>query len=412
MKLEKINQDKYKWVIWGVLALAYVIVFFHRLAAGVVKEDLMQTFDISSTTFGVVGSLYFYAYMFMQIPSGILADSLGAKKTATLGTLVAGIGSIVFGMASSVVMIFIGRIIVGLGVSVIFISLLKILAEWFEPESFGKMSGITSFIGNMGGILAQSPLALMVAAFTWRTSFIAIGLITLLVSGLCHMFIINSPNEKVQTTSKVNIKEGLGIVLKNKYTWPGFFVFAGLFGAFASMTGTWGRSYISEVYGLSKVSSANYIAIMVLGMAIGSVIIGQLSDRIKKKRVPMIVFATTNLFSWVLFVFTTLSLPLMGILLFTLGFTTSAFVLSWGCSKEVNPPHITGISTSVVNMGGFFGAAIAPVVMGNIIDRLGTDVIAYKTAFIVCIVCSALGVLATFFIKETNCKNIYDELAA
>ncbi len=83
MKLDNIkNKNSYKWIIWGVLALAYVVVFFHRLAAGVVKEDLMSSFDMNATTFGVVGSLYFYAYMFMQIPSGILADALGAKKNS------------------------------------------------------------------------------------------------------------------------------------------------------------------------------------------------------------------------------------------------------------------------------------------------------------------------------------------
>lgn len=406
------NNKSYKWVIWGILALAYVIVFFHRLAAGVVKEDLMSTFQISSTTFGLIGSLYFYAYMFMQIPSGILADSLGAKKTATLGTLVAGIGSVIFGFAPNVTMIFIGRTTVGLGVSVIFISLLKILSEWFEPESFGKMSGITSFIGNMGGILAQTPLALMVAAFTWRKSFIAIGGVTLVISLLCFTLIKNSPNEVEKKNEKIDIKGGLKIVLKNKYTWPGFFVFAGLFGAFASMTGTWGRSYMSEIYGLSKVDSANYMVIMILGMAIGSIIIGQLSDRIRLKRIPMFVFALINVISWIIFVYTNLSLSVVGILLFVMGFSTSAFVLSWGCSKEVNPPNITGISTSVVNMGGFFGAAIAPVVMGKIIDNLGTDASAYKAAFTVCVVCSVIGFVATLFVKETRCKNVYEDIAA
>lgn len=108
----------YRWVVWGVLALAYVIVFFHRLAAGVVKDDLIREFNISGTTFANLGSTYFYAYMIMQIPSGMLADSLGARKTVTIGTLVAGIGSAIFGFASTIAMAFFGRLLVGLGVSV------------------------------------------------------------------------------------------------------------------------------------------------------------------------------------------------------------------------------------------------------------------------------------------------------
>ncbi|MCH4886066.1 MFS transporter [Acidaminobacter sp. JC074] len=396
-----------KWIIWGVLALAYVVVFFHRLAAGVVKEDLMQTFSISSTTFGLIGSLYFYAYMFMQIPSGILADTLGAKRTVTYGTLVAGIGSLVFGFASNVVMIFIGRILVGLGVSVIFISLLKILADWFEPENFGRMSGITSFVGNMGGILAQTPLALVVAAFSWRHAFIGMGLVTLVICLMCKLIIVD---KKKEVSEKVDIKKGLLIVIKNKHTWPGFVVFAGLFGAFASMTGTWGRAYMSDVYGLTKVSSANYMAIMVLGMALGSIVTGMVSDKVKLKKMPMVVLASINVISWGFFVLVNLPLQMIGPLLFVMGWTTSAFVLSWGAAKEVNPKEITGISTSVVNMGGFFGAAIVPVIMGRIFDSYAfIDAGAYKTAFLVCLFSSLFGLVGTFFIKETHCENIYDK---
>ncbi len=296
--------------------------------------------------------------------------------------------------------------------SVIFISLLKILSEWFEPNAFGKMSGITSFMGNMGGILAQTPLALMVAAFTWRTSFIIIGVITLFVSLLCYVFIINSPRKvtKAKTKEKTDIIGGLKTVIGNKHTWPGFFVFAGIFGAFVSLTGTWGRSYMSEIYSLSKVESANYTAIMILGMAIGSVIIGQISDRLKLKKIPMIITALINLISWGIFIFIPLGLNQVGIVLFIMGLTTSAFVLSWGCSKEVNPPNITGISTSVVNMGGFFGAAIVPVIMGKIFDSNQdmSNELVYKYAFIVCIISIAIGFIATFFIKETHCENIYE----
>lgn len=421
----KMNKKQYRWVIWGILCLAYIVVFFHRLAAGVVKEDLMQSFGISATTFGTLGATYFYAYMVMQIPSGILADSLGARKTVTIGTFVAGVGSIIFGMATSIGLGFLGRLIVGLGVSVIFISILKVLSEWFEPDEFGKMSGITSFLGNTGGILAQTPLAILAAAITWRMSFIVIGVITLIISLLCYMLVRNKPEEidsdravkkqdKRLGKTKHNIKKSLSIVIKNRYTWPGFFVFAGLFGAFASMTGAWGRSYLTDVYDMSIIKSANYMAIMVLGLAIGSVFIGQLSDRLKLKKKPMILFSAINMLGWSWIVLSkNPPLSIMPILLFVMGFTTSAFILGWGSSKEVNPIEITGIATSVVNMGGFFGAAILPTFIGMIFDKYGNQLVAvdlYQKAFTICLISSAIGFIATFFVKETHCKNIYKEL--
>lgn len=431
--MEQLNNAKvkklksYRWVVWGVLAVAYIIVFFHRLAAGVVKDDLMKTFDISGTTFANLGSMYFYAYMIMQIPSGILADSLGARKTVTIGILFAGIGSIIFGLAPTIGFAFFGRLLVGVGVSVVFISILKIQSEWFKESEFGTMSGITSFVGNMGGIIAQTPLTLMVAAITWRYSFVAMGIFSIFIAILCYIIVRNTPTEmnlpsikqlegkEIKDTIKVkpDLMKGLMKVILNPKTWPGFFVFAGFFGAFVSLTGAWGQSYMVDVYGVSKVSASNYIIVAVLGMAIGSIAIGKFSDAIKKRKLPILLFGAIHVVSWAILVFVGGGKPpinILAVLLFVLGFTSPVFVLGWGCSKEVNPPEIAGISTSVVNMGGFFGAAILPIILGKVFDKYG-DVLStvelYHKAFLYCFISVAIGYMFTFFITETNCKNVY-----
>lgn len=429
------NQAKkhYKWLVWGVLVLCYVVVFFHRLAAGVVKNDLIEAFQISGTTFGTLGAMYFYAYMLMQIPAGMLADTLGARKTVTLGTILSGIGSIVFGMAPTIAVAFIGRLMVGLGVSVIFIAILKVLSVWFEPSAFGKMSGLTSFVGNMGGILAQTPLALLSAAITWRMSFVAMGIVSLVLAVLTYTIVRNRPEDlmeghkgvstlndqntepKTSESEEVNLLEGLKIVVSNFYTWPGFFVFAGLFGAFAAMTGAWGQSFLVDVYGMTLVEAANHMAMMVLGTAIGSIVIGQVSDRLRLKKKPMQLFSALCFLGWTTIVWVK-GIPQIWLmpLLFSIGFTTSAFILGWGSAKELNPKKYTGIATSVVNIGGFFGAAIMPTLLGRVFDQYGhlsADAL-YQKAFMLCWISVLIGFIGTFFIKETYCENRYEEWIA
>jgi sugar phosphate permease len=104
----------YRWLVWGTMALAYIVVFFHRMAAGVVKDNLVDAFNISNATFANLGAAYFYAYMLMQFPTGILADTWGARKTVTTGMLLAGAGSLIFGYAPSVGWAFLGRLLVEL----------------------------------------------------------------------------------------------------------------------------------------------------------------------------------------------------------------------------------------------------------------------------------------------------------
>ena len=417
----------YRYVVWGVLALAYVIVFFHRLAVGVVKDELVNTFNISGTTFGNLGSTYFYAYMLMQIPSGMLADSLGARKTVTVGTLVAGVGSIVFGYAPTIFWAFFGRLLVGLGVSVVFISILKIQSEWFKESEFGTMSGITSFVGNLGGVFAKAPLVIMVGYLTWRVSFAIIGVLSIVIAILCYVFARNTPGEiglpsiaeiegkdtKKSSDKKPDLLKGLAKVISNPKTWPGFVVFAGFFGAFVTLSGSWGETYLVQVYNIPKVKAASYTMAAVLGLAIGSIVIGKFSDSIKKRKLPMMVFGVIYVICWTTLVFLNGGKPPIEILmplLFVLGFTCPVFVLGWACAKEVNPPEIAGISTSVVNIGGFFGAAILPPMLGKVFDKFGGSlppVELYHKAFMYSFVSVVIGFIFIFLIKETNCRNIY-----
>jgi len=417
------NMNKYRWFIWGLLAFAYIIVFFHRFAAGVVKDDLITDLALSEAGFASLGAMYFYAYMFMQIPVGFLADSLGARKTVTIGTVFAAIGSIIFGLAGTVFLAFLGRFLVGLGVSVVFISILKILSTWFKESEFGTMSGITSFVGNMGGLIAQTPLVWMVSMFTWRNTFIAIGVVTLFVAILIYVFVRNTPQEKGYpsiaslegreekhtTKVKVNLFKALLEVVTNWRTWPPFVIFACFFGSFTALTGYYGTSFMMDVYGLEKSDAANYMMAAVLGLAIGSIVIGKVSDALKKRKLPMLISGIVLLLSWTALVFMNNGQPALGLmypLLFIMGLSTSAFILGWACGKEMNNPKVAGISTSVVNMGGFFGAAVIPTFVGNALAG-GHDIVAYNTAFKLAYICIVIGCISIFLVKETNCKNIY-----
>lgn len=422
---------RYRWAVWGVLILSYIIVFFHRLALGVVSDELIDAFKMTSTSFANLGSMYFYAYMVMQIPSGILADSIGARKTVTYGTILAAIGSIMFGWAPNITIAFLARIFVGIGVSVVFISILKIQSNWFLEKEFATMAGLTAFMGNMGGILAQTPLAYMVALLTWRTTFVYIGFGSLFIALLCYGIVRNTPEEmglpkieeidvgrkKQEDLERPPLMQALIKVLKNKYIWPPFFLFAGVHGAFIALTGTWGIRYLVDVYGLTPRVAANYTTISVLGLGIGSFVIGRVSDYIKKRKLPTVVYTAVALTSWTALVFINGGKPPIAMLypiFFLIGFSCAAFVTCWSCGKEVNHPSVTGISTSVVNTGGFLGAAILPPILGRVFDFYsgGTlDVrLVYQRAFIFCFIFALGAFVISLLVKETHCKNIYNEI--
>jgi len=259
--------------------------------------------------------------------------------------------------------------------------------------------------------------------FTWRNTFIAIGIVTLFVTVLIYIFVRNTPQEKGfpsiaeiegreekhVTKEKVNLMGALIGVVKNWRTWPPFIIFASFFGAFTVLSGFYGTSFMVDVYGLPKSEAANYMMAAVLGLAIGSIIIGRVSDHLKTRKLPMLVSGGILLASWTMLIFMNGGQPPIGLLyplFFVLGLSTSTFVLGWACGKELNNPKFAGISTSVVNMGGFFGSAVLPTFVGNALAG-GSDLAAYNGAFKIAYVCVVIGFLSIFLVKETHCKNIY-----
>ena len=166
MAQNKAKSPAFRWVVWGIMALSFLIVYFHRVSTTVVMDKLMVEFKVQdAAVLGSIAATYFYVYLAMQAPSGLLADFFGPRLTVTAGMLLAGLGSLLFGSAPTLLFLFLGRFLVGLGVSVIFISILKALTNWFNPEEFSTLTGMTILIGNLGAVIATTPLAFAVNNF-------------------------------------------------------------------------------------------------------------------------------------------------------------------------------------------------------------------------------------------------------
>ena len=141
------------------------------------RQDLAAAFETSAASLGVLAATYFYVYTLMQVPTGILADTLGPRRILALGGLIGGAGSFLFGMAPTLELALVGRTLIGLGVSVTFIAMLKLIAVWFEENRFATMVGICMLIGNLGSVLAGAPLSAVAQATGWRGVFIGVGVV-------------------------------------------------------------------------------------------------------------------------------------------------------------------------------------------------------------------------------------------
>jgi sugar phosphate permease len=406
--------------------MAFVLAFFHRLAPGAIAGELQRAFNTSSASLGLLAATYFYVYFAMQVPSGILADTLGPRKLFTAGALVGGAGSVLFGLAPNFGLAILGRFLVGLGVSVAFVSVLKLNAAWFSERRFATMTGLLMFIGNLGGLLSAVPLAWVAAHGSWRSVFVAVGGVSLLLALLTWLFLRDNPRElglpsmqqlegkPEHPPARENWRAALKTVLTNRRTWPGFLIMFGQVGSYLSWGGLWAIPYLREAHGMERQLAAWHVSLMILCFALSAVAIGALSDRIGRRAPLMRALGCAYVLLWLPWLWGA-QLPLAASLaLFALmGVSMGGISLVWPCAKEVNPPAFSGMSTSVVNTGGFIGPALLQPLVGLALDlssrgaaHTASD---WRTGLAVIFAFALLGWLSTFFVTETHCRNIYQE---
>lgn len=414
----------YRWVCYGMLLLTYIFVYFDRVAPAVVAPELMKEFGLTATSLGILSSMYFYPYAAMQIPSGILSDYLGPRISVGTFFIIAAIGTALFGIAQSFGVIVFGRFLMGVGVAVVWIPCMRILANWFRPNEFSTLTGMMLTWGNVGAILASAPLAFLVGLVGWRASFFWLGGFMIIIAGLNFIILRNKPSEKGYPTVseidgveyyqqqgvKVPFKENVAKLFRMKNYWMIAIYAFMIYGTVMGFQGLWCIPYLQQIYGLPKQQAANMLMLWPIGMALGCLTAGWVSDRVLKSRrktslYGMIIYAAT----WLPMIFWPGVIPVEMFypLLFIMGFFCGAYVPNYAHIAEGQPHSFIATANGMLNIWYFVGGALFQAVMGLVLDAYGKvgdkfPVEAYQSCFMVCLVALLIGAVAMYFTTDTK----------
>ncbi len=419
--------NRVRWTVFWTLIASYIMVFFHRMVPGVVAADLMQAFQTSGAALGSLAATYFYIYTALQIPSGVLADTLGPRISVTLGGLVSGAGSILFGLAPDFATASWGRFLVGLGVSVVFIGLMKTNAVWFSERQYGRIGGLTLLLGNLGSIMAAGPLALLLVDVSWRSVFVSAGFVSIVFAVLTLILVRNQPEDA--GFPSIREQEGLPShpardqhwlrdlreVMTTRAVWPGFWVNFGLTGCFLAFAGLWAVPLMRDLHGLDRASASLYTTVTLAAFAIGAFKVGWISDRIGRRRPVIIAGTALSCLAWLAMILLPWGPGWSGLLIFTvLGLTAGGNVVVYAAAKEVLPARVAGMAIALVNTGLFLGAAVMQPAFGWVLDltwdgalREGVRLYGradYLNGLWLSLGCALIALVAAPRMRETRCQ--------
>ena len=294
------------WLIWSLGALLYLMAFFHRVAPAVMTVELMQDFNISAAALGNLSGFYFYSYVAMQIPTGIIADTWGPRRLLAFGSLVAGFGTAMFALAPTLWWASAGRLLIGGSVAVAYVGLLKLATQWFPPRYYAMMAGVALFIGIMGAVSAGPPLRMLVRLFDWRSVIMGSAAVMFGVATLVWVFVRDYPHERgfrdyaatngrERGQSMQGILEGILEVFRYRNTLLLFVIPGGIVGSVLAFSGLWGVPFLSTHHGLTTTQSSALTSTLMVAMAISGPVSGWFSDRIGRRKPLYIVGAALSL---------------------------------------------------------------------------------------------------------------------
>ena len=289
---------------------------------------------------------------------------------------------------------------------------LKVSAVWFPADRFATLNGITMFAGNLGAVIAGAPLAWLVGETSWRNIFVGLAVLSLLLGLATWSRVRDRPEDlgfapvhRLPPASAIAVhwSRPLRDVLRNRATWPGFFVNVGVGGSYLAFAGLWAVPYLVDVHGMSRVAAAQHGSLLLLGVAVGALSIGLLSDRLHSRRGVMRACTLLYALSWLPWL-VHVDWPRAATMswFFLMGLLIPGFTLSWTIAKEVNRPEHSGMATSVVNLGIFLGTGILQPLVGWILDRgrvAGDIGRGWEGAMLLLAGSAAAGALCTWLIR-------------
>lgn len=411
------------WTVWGLGALFYLFAFYQRVAPAVMTDALMADFAIGGAALGNLSAFYFYAYVAMQIPTGVMADRFGPRRVLAGGAGVAALGSLLFAFAPDFGWAGVGRLLVGASVAVAFVSTLKLASHWFPPQKYALASGMALFFGVVGGVMAGVPLRLLVESFGWRGVMGSAGIFAALLCVAVWWLVRDDPAERGYASHHQNagahhghapILAGLIETLSYRNIWLLMLAPIGFSGAVLTFGGLWGVPWLRQVHGLEPKAAAAVTSVLLVAWALGGPLLGAWSQRMGRRKPLYLISGAVALAGWGAVIYLAPPLWLMVALLAVIGFASGNIIIGFAWGKESLPLRLMGTASGVVNMGPLLGGVILQPGVGWLLDRGwdgalvgGVRVYAaatWQAGFGLMFVTVALALAVVPFARETRCR--------
>jgi MFS family permease len=355
----------------AALVSIYAVSQFLRNSIGVIASDIARELDLSATEVGLLSSMFFFSFAAVQIPVGIAIDRYGPKRTMVATSALAVAGTALFALAPSPGVLILARMLIGLGCSTFFMAPLAIYAQRFPAERFALLTSLQMGFANLGTLGATAPLAAATAAFGWRSSFLAVAILTAVIAVLVIAVVPRDLHGGKVRESWREALQGVGRAIRVRSFWPVFFLHLTAYSSFATVVGLWAGPWLSDAYGVDIGLRGSLIFLGAAAQIAGLFLWGVTDRYFGSYRKPVLIggFATVALFALAALVPLGLTAAVVWLMAFGFGVAFTPILTAHG--KSLFPPELTGRGITLMNIGAIGGTFLSQSVTGRLVDLVG-----------------------------------------
>ena len=387
----------------SLAALAYV----QRNAISLAEVEIRAEFQLTQFQMGLVFSSFLWAYAAAQIPASWLAQRWGSRASLAAFMFVSSIATALSGLLPSLALLVAARISCGFVQAGMFPACANTVTKWFSPADRGVPSGLLGSFMSVGGMIASSLTGLLLTVMIWKPIMVYYAIPGFIWVAIFFVRFRNRPEEasSVSALELTRIRDGAPIrvddvedkdrgpipwvaILSNRSVWAvcgqQFFRAAG----YIFFT-TWFPKYLQAVHGVTTLQSGLLTSLPMLGVILGGPLGGTFSDwlyrrtqsRTISRKLPGAI--SQYLCGAIIAVAYFIDSPVLAVLVISTGTFVFAF---GGCCAYTVTMDIAGkqvpIVFAIMNMSGNIGAALSPIIVGEVADRFGWQPVLFLFAAI------------------------------
>lgn len=372
-----VKKGAYRWIALGVLVLAFSASFFSRFIWSPLIATVVTSGDIAGMNFAQAGALmsaFYFGYLILQIPAGIIADKFRCKYWLAGSVAMVGVLTLLMNSVTTYSAAYAVRFIGGFFGGAIMAFCARILSNYFTAKERGVAFGILLGSPSIGTLLANQIGPRVLQASGWRACFTVCAICIFAVAALV-VVVIKEPKREagVAAPQKAGLLDGV----KNYFTNPQILILSAagfLFMAVPPGFSTWGNKFMTtgaETASalLSPAQAGNIMTVYAIFSIAGSMTSGLIAKKLKADpKIMCMVVYVLMIVSLLFFSFqrTFTGLMIGGILFGLFSCMSSTHITYW--AVNMGGDKYAATTTSTQNL--IFQAAnvIFPTVAGNIID--------------------------------------------